>query len=287
MPTKIEKDAYTGSDTTGHEWDGIRELNTPLPKWWVYTFYATILWAIGLFILYPAIPGLFSHSKGVLGWTTRDQVAEQMTAAQAAQAGFLDRINQASLEEIVGDNELFTVAQVGGKAAFADNCAPCHAPGGAGRPAFPVLADDDWLWGGTLPEISHTISFGVRADNDESRFSEMPAYDGVFSGQETADLAQYVLSLSRPGADLAAVERAAPLFEDNCVACHEVGGQGNRELGAPRLSDQIWLYADEESAIVSQINQPRHGKMPAWGERLNEATIKMLAVYVHSLGGGE
>lgn len=287
MPTKIEKDTVTGTETTGHVWDGIRELNTPLPKWWLYTFYACIAWAVALFILYPAIPTVSSYSKGLLGWNTRDQLAQSLVVAREAQAGFLDRIEQVSVEEIVGDEELFGFAQVGGKAAFADNCAACHAPGGAGRPGYPVLADDDWLWGGTLAEISHSINFGVRAENDESRFSEMPAFDGVFSDQESRDLAQYVLSLSRPVEDVSAVERGAPLFADNCVACHEAGGTGNRELGAPRLSDQIWLYADAEAAIVSQIKQPRHGAMPAWGGRLDEVTVKMLTVYVHALGGGE
>ncbi|MHA1567193.1 MAG: cytochrome-c oxidase, cbb3-type subunit III [Alphaproteobacteria bacterium] len=287
MPTKVEKDAYSGTDTTGHEWDGIRELDTPIPKWWVYTLYASIIWAVALVILYPAIPGISSHTKGLLGWSTRDNLAKSLVVAREAQSEFLDRIELASAEEIMDDSALFVFAQTGGKAAFADNCAPCHAPGGAGRPGFPVLADDDWLWGGTLSDIAETINFGVRAEHDESRFSEMPPFDGVFSREEMADLSQYVLSLSRAVEDLSAVERGAPLYADNCVACHEVGGIGNREFGAPRLSDHIWLYADAAAAISSQINAPNHGVMPAWGGRLDESTIKMLTVYVHALGGGE
>lgn len=288
MPTKVEKDTYSGTDTTGHEWDGIRELDTPIPKWWIYTLYASILWAIALFILYPAIPGISTHTKGLLGITTRGNLAEDLVAAREAQSEFLDRIEVASTEEIRADSTLFAFAETGGKASFLGNCAPCHAPGGAGRPGgFPVLADDDWLWGGTLSEIEQTINFGVRAEHDESRFSEMPPYDGVFSREELDDLSQYVLSLSRPVEDLTAVERGAPLYADNCVACHEVGGKGNREFGAPRLSDQIWLYADAAKAISSQIKNPKHGSMPAWGERLDASTIKMLTVYVHALGGGE
>ncbi len=290
MPTKIEKDRLTGKETTGHEWDGIKELNTPLPKWWVYVFYATIIWSIGYFVLYPAIPLGSTYTKGLLDWSSRDQIREQLAAAEARQADYLTGIREASLEEILGDDTLFTFAQRGGETAFADNCAPCHGAGGKGNPGgYPVLADDAWIWGGSLEAIQQTIQHGVRWDEDpDTRFNMMPAYgDGLLADEEIAQVTDYVLSLSGrapEGADLAPGEE---IFAVQCSACHGESGQGVQELGAPNLSDAIWLYGGERSDILSQINNPQHGVMPPWVGRLESETIKMLAVYVHSLGGGQ
>jgi len=290
MPTKVEKDAVTGVETTGHEWDGIKELNNPLPRWWLYVLYACIVWSVIYWILFPAIPGITGYTKGIIGGTEREALGEKLEAARAAQAVFLDRIEAASLEELSEDADLLNFAIAGGRAAFADNCAPCHGLGGAGQAGgYPSLADDDWLWGGTLDEIHTTLLHGIRAGNDDTRVSDMPAFgaDELLSREEIGDVTAYVLSLSGGEADGAAVERGATIYKEQCVACHGEGGVGEMTLGAPPLNDQIWLYGGEKAEIEAQIARPRHGVMPAWGPRLDATTIKMLTTYVHTLGGGQ
>lgn len=286
MPTKIEKDAVTGTETTDHEWDGIKELNTPLPKWWLYTFYATILWSLAYYILYPAIPYVTGATTGLLGWTSRGQIEEQLSAARAARADYLEAVQTTDLAAIPDNPELFFFARRGGEAAFNDNCAPCHGTGGAGNPGgYPVLADDVWLWGGTLEAIEVTIRHGIRwSEDEETRFNEMPPYGEILASEEIDEIADHVLSLSG-GADT--TEAGALLFAENCAACHGEQGEGIPDMGAPRLNDAVWLYGGDKADIVAQISQPRQGVMPAWASRLDEETIKMLTLYVHSLGGGE
>ncbi|MBK1698619.1 cytochrome-c oxidase, cbb3-type subunit III [Rhodovibrio salinarum] len=287
MPTKPEKDHLTGQETTGHEWDGIKELNTPLPKWWLYVFYATIVFSVVYVVLYPSIPWLSGHTEGLLGWDRRVELQEDIQQAQAAQAKWVDQIEQADLQTIANDQELLNFSMAGGGAAFANNCAPCHGQGGSGRPGFPTLADDAWLWGGSLDQIHQTISYGVRNEHENSRASMMPPYGNIFDQEQIRNVAHYVKSLS---ADVDApdrVEAGKQVFAQNCVACHGANAKGNPALGAPNLSDQIWLYGGEISDIVSQVTNPQHGNMPAWSTRLDDETIKMLAVYVYTLGGGQ
>ncbi len=290
MPTKKEKDATTARETTGHVWDGIRELDTPLPRWWLYTFYATIAFAAAYCVLYPAVPWISSHTTGVLpGNTNREMLARSTADAVAAQARFRDRIRDASLEQIRNDPELLAFAEIGGRAAFNENCAPCHRSGGAGAKGYPNLADDDWLWGGTLADIHQTITHGIRNADPESRQSQMPRFgaDNILKPEQISDVADYVLSLSGQQAPAEAVKRGQALFAENCAACHGENGKGNREVGAKNLTDGIWLYGGDKATIVETITNARNGSMPAWGVRLDPTTIKMLAVYVHSLGGGQ
>jgi cytochrome c oxidase cbb3-type subunit 3 len=283
MPTKIEKDSVTGTETTGHEWDGIKELNTPLPKWWLYVWYATILWSAIYYVLYPTIPGI----RGLMGFSQREEVVERIAAAHARQGENRERIAAAPLEEIKADADLLNFAMTGGRAAFADNCAPCHAAGGAGRPGYPVLADDNWLWGGSLEEIHQTLLHGIRAGNDETREGEMPAFgaDELLEKEQIDQVADYVLALSQNAAG--ADSPGADVYAENCADCHGEAGEGGRDFGAPGLANQIWLYGGDKEEVVSQITRPRHGVMPAWADRLDDTTIKMLTVYVHALGGGE
>jgi len=290
MPTKIEKDDVTGVMTTGHEWDGVKELNNPLPSWWLWMFYACILFAIVYAVLYPAIPTGGSYTKGLLGHSDRLAVADDLTAAKAAQSTYLTRIGETQLAAIRDDADLLNFSLAGGRAVFADNCAGCHGSGATGGPGYPSLQDDDWIWGGSIEAIHQTITHGIRweADND-SRFSEMPRFgaDGILTAPQISQVANYVLSLSGAPHNAAEAQEGEQLFVDNCVACHGEKGAGNQELGAPRLSDQIWLFGGSKEAVMAQINAPHQGVMPAWTGRLDEATIKMLAVYVHSLGGGQ
>ncbi len=290
MPTKIEKDALTGRDTTGHEWDGIRELNNPVPSWWVYVFFACIAFAIGYVILYPAIPWLHGHSTGTLGVTARGNLTKALAAANDAQAGMRQKIATATVQDIEKDPELNAFAQVGGRAAFSDNCVPCHRAGGAGAKGYPNLADDDWLWGGKLADIQQTITHGIRASDPDTRQSAMPRFgaDGMLTAAQISDVADYVMSLSKTGTgSAAAIAKGKEVFAQNCVTCHGDNGTGNREVGAPNLADQIWLYGGDKATVVQTVTFARNSVMPAWGARLDPATIKMLTVYVHSLGGGE
>jgi cytochrome c oxidase cbb3-type subunit III len=289
MPTKIEKDEITGTETTGHEWDGIKELNTPLPKWWVWTFYVTIVWAIGYFIAYPSWPTLSGHTEGVLGWTQREEIAVKLAEAKAQRAPFVSRIERAALEDIRRSPDLLNFAMAGGRSVFAENCAPCHGAGGAGVKGFPGLADDSWLWGGTLADIHTTITYGIRNANNESRVGVMPKFgaDGLLNDRQIDDVAEYVLSISRRPANAEAARRGASVYVENCVACHQENGTGNTDLGAPNLTANIWVYGGDKATLVETIRNSRAGSMPAWTGRLDEATIKMLAVYVHALGGGK
>lgn len=278
-------DEPTGTETVGHEWDGIEELNTPLPRWWLYTFYATIVFAIGYMVLYPAWPMIDRATAGTLGWTSRGDLAAEMRAADAARAGIVAKTAATPIEALPADPQLMQAAVSGGAAAFKVNCVQCHGAGAAGSPGYPNLNDDDWIWGGTLTEIEYTLTHGIRWDAAaETRSAFMPPFAGSFDAAQQSALAAHVLSLSGKAKPSAA---GAQLFADNCAACHGAGGEGLPAMGGPALNDAIWLYGGSAAAVKAQILKPRHGVMPAWQGRLDPVTIKMLAAYVHSRGGGQ
>ena len=281
-------DEISGVETTGHEWDGIRELNNPMPRWWVWTFYVTILWAIGYTIAFPAWPMISDATKGMLGWSSRANIATELADARQAQSAFTDRIAKSSLQEIMADPQLSQFAISGGASAFKVNCAQCHGSGAAGGPGFPNLNDDDWVWGGTVDDIYQTISHGIRhAGDEETRISEMPAYGDILEPDQIKQVAAYVVSLTGTPSDAGLVEPGKQIFADNCAACHGDDAKGTREMGAPNLADAIWLKGEGEAAIAAQVKSPKHGVMPAWLPRLGDPAVKQLAVFVHSLGGGE
>lgn len=290
MANKIERDEVTGVDTTGHEWDGLRELNNPLPRWWLYVFYVCVLISIVYMVLYPSIPLGTTYYAGTLNHSDRVNVMEDIAEADAAKGTFLTRIQQADLADIRQDRDLVSFAVAGGAAAYAENCAPCHGTGATGGPGYPSLQDDDWLWGGDLEAIQTTLLHGIRWEqNEDTRFSEMPAYgaDELLSGEEIEATAHFVMSLSGGEHDAAMASAGAEVFEAECAACHMEAGEGNQELGAPALNDAVWLYGGSLEEVIAQLNRPKHGVMPAWENRLSPATIKMLTVYVHELGGGQ
>jgi cytochrome c oxidase cbb3-type subunit 3 len=290
MTDHNDVDHISGRSTTGHEWDGIKELNTPLPRWWVLTFYATILWAIGYWVLYPAWPLVSGYTAGVWNYTNRAAVTKDIAELEAIRGDKMKVLAGASLREIENDSALLSLARARGKTVFADNCAPCHGTGAAGAKGYPNLNDDDWLWGGSLDQISQTIEFGARSGNAKAHEGQMLAFgrDGILKPEEIVTVANYVRSLSglstESGFNAASGKK---IFEDNCVACHGKDGKGNQEMGAPNLTDQIWLYGSDQAAIVETITNGRAGVMPAWIGRLDPVTIKALTVYVHSLGGGK
>jgi cytochrome c oxidase cbb3-type subunit 3 len=285
-----EKDDISGTETTGHEWDGIKELNTPLPRWWLWTFYATIVFALGYVIAYPAWPLVNGATPGILGYSSRAELLKEVDTGRTAQSAQLEKVKSLPLEEIRKDSDLLQFAVAGGRAAFRVNCIQCHGSGAAGSKGYPNLNDDDWLWGGTLDQIHTTLQHGIRYTADpDTRQSPMPAFgaDEILKPEQINDVAEHVLRLAGQTFEAEAATRGITVFTENCVACHGEAGEGKREFGGPRLADPIALYAADKATIVAQVTRPRHGVMPAWNTRLDEVTIKQLAIYVHSLGGGE
>ena len=289
-PEGREIDQVSGTETTGHEWDGIKELNTPMPSWWLWTFYATIAFSLVYVVLYPAIPMLNSATTGVLGWSSRGDLQAVLDEQTKANSSKLEAIEKMSIEDIAKDAELRPFALAGGNAAFKVNCVQCHGSGAEGGTGYPNLNDDDWIWGGSLEAIQATLQHGIRYAADENtRVSEMPAFgrDGILDANQISDVAWYVRKLSGQEADAEAATRGEAVYADNCAACHGDNGAGNKELGSPALNDALWLYGGSHDQIVAQLRQPRQGVMPGWKARLGDTTIKKLAIYVHSLGGGE
>jgi cytochrome c oxidase cbb3-type subunit 3 len=283
-------DQPTGTETVGHEWDGIEELNTPLPRWWLWTLYATIIWGIGYTVAYPAWPLISEATAGVLNWSSHGELDKELAAEQARKAPIVTAIDQTPVEQLQNNPELLQAAVDGGRAAFRVNCVQCHGTGAAGSKGYPNLNDDDWLWGGDITAIHYSIEHGVRnPGHDQTRMSQMPAFgrDGLLQPGEIDDLTAFVRAASRQQPINAAAKRGAASFATNCAACHGADAKGNREFGAPNLTDAIWLYGGDAASVRKSINDARFGVMPRWGDKLPPATVKMLAAYVHSLGGGE
>ncbi len=283
-------DELTGTATTGHEWDGLRELNTPLPRWWLWTFYATIIWAVAYWVVYPAWPLISSATQGTFGWHSRSAVESDLAALKAARGPMVAKLAAAPVADIVNDPQLLDFARAQGRVAFADNCAPCHGAGGGGAKGYPNLNDDDWLWGGKLAAIEQTIRHGARSGDKDDHEGNMPAFgrDNILKPNQISAVADYVRSLSglpaEQGADLGLGKK---VFTDNCAVCHGPDGKGNRELGAPNLTDKIWLYGPDKATIMQGVQNGRGGQMPAWQGRLSDPIIKALTVYVYTFGGGE
>ncbi|WP_137869248.1 cytochrome-c oxidase, cbb3-type subunit III [Sphingopyxis sp. 2PD] len=291
MADKKRIDEATGTSTVGHEWDGIEELDTPMPRWWLWTFYASIVWAAGYVVLYPAWPMLNSATQGMLGWTSRGALDREMEAQAARRAPIISAIAATALTDLPANPELMQAAVQGGAAAFRVHCVQCHGAGGAGvKKLYPSLTDDDWLWGGDLASIEYTIAHGIRnPDHKATRTSQMPAFgrDGILDAAQIADVVSHVRVISGQEKPSAAAARGNTLFQANCAVCHGATGAGDRAVGAPKLTDAVWLYGGDRDSLTATIVQPRNGVMPRWAHRIDPVTVKMLATYVYSLGGGE
>jgi cytochrome c oxidase cbb3-type subunit 3 len=283
-------DTKSGIATTGHEWDGIRELNNPLPRWWLWLFYATIIFSVGYWIAYPSWPLATSATRGLLNWNSRTAIMTDLDGLKAQRGAMFGKLGAASLQEIIADPTLLDFARAVGRQSFADNCAPCHGAGGGGAKGYPNLVADRWLWGGKLDEIAQTIRYGARNGNPKAHVGDMPDFGraGVLKPDDISTVADYVRSLSKlpvdPKSDLA---RGSKIFADNCSPCHGADAKGNHALGAPDLTSAVWLYGSDKATIVETVTNGRGGVMPAWSERLDDTTIKALAVYVFTFGGGE
>jgi cytochrome c oxidase cbb3-type subunit 3 len=293
MADKRERDEITGTETTGHEWDGLKELDTPLPRWWLYIFYASILASVIYWVLMPAWPLANSYTKGVLGFSDRSNVATDIQELRTARAPMFQRLAAASTADIATDPDLQEFARAAGEAVFGDYCRTCHGAGGAGAPGYPVLADDVWIWGGSLSEIEHTLRVGVRSDHPETRMSQMPAFgrDGLLTPQQISDVTEHVIAISaarqRLEPNMRAAARGAAIYAEQCAICHGPAGAGDRTVGAPSLNDDLWLYGGSRTEIRRQIELGRGGVMPAWESRFDAGTLRALAYYVHEMGGGE
>ncbi|MGZ8363043.1 MAG: cytochrome-c oxidase, cbb3-type subunit III [Caulobacteraceae bacterium] len=289
MADRNEIDDHSGIETTGHEWDGIKELDNPLPRWWLWVFYASIAAAIVYWVLMPAWPGISGYTQGTLKQSDRASVVRELAALKAKRGAEGAMLRTASLEEIERDPKLQAYALAAGQAVFGDNCATCHGQGGVGAKGYANLRDDIWLWGGSLPQIEHTIRYGVRSGHPKAHLSVMPAFgrDQMLKPQQIDDLTEYVLALSNQKADRAAIHRAAPIFREQCASCHGFDGKGDQSKGAPNLTDKEWLYGRDAASIHGQIWNGRGGVMPAWSGRLDDDTIKAMAVYIHANAGGQ
>ena len=290
MSEKKDKviDELSGIETTGHVWDGIEELNNPLPRWWLWTFYITIIWGIGYTIAYPAWPLVSGATQGVLGWSTRADVAADIQEHEAKNADLVAQLVAVDMATLTENPDLNRYATSRGGAVFRAQCSQCHGSGAAGAKGYPNLLDDDWLWGGSMTEIADTVRYGVRNDTDDfARFSVMPAYGDFMEPEDIDAVVEYVVSLSTTEFDSGLAGAGATVFGDNCSACHGTEAQGDRDLGAPNLKDAIWLYGGAREDIRETVVNARFGVMPAWGQRLSEADVRAVSAYVHQLGGGE
>lgn len=283
-------DEVTGVSTTGHEWDGIRELDNPMPRWWLITWYVTIAWGLVYMIAYPAWPLISTATTGLLGYSSRAEVRAELDAVELAKADYISAVASRSVEDILADDTLRIFATSAGAAAFKVNCVQCHGSGAQGSPGYPNLNDDDWLWGGRPQDIQTSITHGIRfAGDPDTRYSEMPAFAGILQPKEIAQASSFVATFADTAGNASSddITAGSEIFAQNCASCHGAEAKGDRETGAPDLTDAIWFYGSTPAQIAAQIRAPKHGVMPAWGARLGDITVKELTVYVHSLGGGE
>jgi cytochrome c oxidase cbb3-type subunit 3 len=291
MAASRKVDQVTGVETTGHSWDGIEELNSPLPRWWLWTFYATIVFAVGYVIAYPALPGLSGATQGLLGWSSRGDIRNDMQQLDQSRANMRARIAAAPIQQVVTEADMRQFAVSSGSALYKVNCVQCHGSGAQGSTGFPNLNDDSWLFGGTVEQIQQTIAHGVRATDDaDTRVPpDMPRFgiDQILTPEQIEQVSETVLQLSGQEHDQAKAADGKLVFAEQCASCHGEQGQGNLEMGAPQLNDAIWLRGGTREDIRAQIISPKLGMMPAWRARLGEAATKELAVYIHSLGGGQ
>lgn len=296
MSKKPVKKTEKQVPTTGHSWDGIQEFDNPMPRWWLYTFYACIVFALGYSVLWPAWPLVTGATPGFLGKSTRADVATEMARFEEANAPMQARLVETDLNQIPNDPELMGYALNAGAAVFRGWCAQCHGSGaqGAQNLGFPSLLDDDWLWGGTLDDIYFTVTHGVRNDQDgDARYSQMPSFgrDGILTEEQITEVVNHVRKIS--GAedyDPALAEAGATVFADNCASCHGEAGTGDQTVGAPNLTDSIWLYGGDYDTLHETVTNARFGIMPPQGgspkASVGEAERRAVALYVHSLGGG-
>lgn len=288
---EVKRDPVTGQMTTGHEWNGIEELDTPIPRVVLFFLVAGTLFAVVYWLLMPAWPLGWTYTKGLLGIDQREVVTRQVQDAAAERASWTARIANASFAEIAADPTLMRDVRETGRTLFGDNCAVCHGTDGKGGPGFPNLAAGSWLWGGQPEAIAETIRVGINGTSKQTRVAQMMAFghDGILNREQVLNVLAYVRSLS--GQTLAESEQARvpagrEVFAANCVACHGEDGKGRHDLGAPDLTDNNWIYGGDRQSVFDSVFYGRQGHMPSWEGRLSPTDIKVLALYVGTLSEG-
>jgi len=285
-----ERDPVSGRETTGHEWNGIKELDTPIPRGVLMFLIVTHLWAIAWWFFAPTWPLGTTYTKGLLGIDQKQTIERQIVEGQQQRAAWTARIESEPYDAILADAGLMDIVRSTGRQLFGDNCAACHGRDGRGRANYPDLTDDDWLWGGGPELIEQTMRVGINSRHPDSRLAQMPAFgrDGVLEGDQVKNVAAYVYSLTNPdysnAANAASIEAGREVFATTCAACHGEEAKGNREVGAPNLTDAHWLYGGDLQTIITTVHGGREGHMPTWDERLSKVDIRTLALYVHDLG---
>lgn len=288
-----EVDPVSGRRTTGHIWNGIKELDTPIPRGVLLFLIVTHIFAVVYWFLYPALPLGKTYTEGLLGVNQQTSVEEALREATAARVPWVRKIETMSYDEIRADEALMTIVRSTGRQLFGDNCAACHGRDGKGNRNYPDLTDDDWIWGGGPERIQQTLTVGVNARHAETRVGQMPAFgrDEMLDRRQVLDVAAYVKSLSDPSASTAEnidqIDRGREVFQTTCAACHGENARGNPDVGAPNLTDDRWVYGGDLQTIIDTIHGGRQGHMPTWDERLSPAEIKVLALYVNALGQKE
>jgi cytochrome c oxidase cbb3-type subunit 3 len=289
---EVERDPVSGRETTGHIWNGIKELDTPVPKGVLLFLIVTHIFAFAWWVLMPTWPVGNTYTKGVLEVDQRRSVEQHLLESQEGRASWTRRIESESFAQIEADPRLMAIVRSTGHQLFGDNCAACHGVDGKGGKNYPNLTDNDWIWGGTTEQIAQTMRIGVNSDHPQARVSQMPSFgrDGILDADKVKSAATYVYALSHPeyvtAANRAAISAGGQVFQENCSVCHGENARGNQDLGAPNLTDTHWLYGGDLSQIVETVHGGRQGHMPTWDERLTDAQIKILALYVHDLGAG-
>lgn len=284
-----ERDPLTGHKTTGHEWDGITELNTRVPRSIWFFIIVTHVWAVIIWILLPSWPLLNTYTKGILGLDQQEEVQAKVMAAVEDRADWTDRILEQPSEEILNNPELMARVNGTAKSVFGDNCAGCHGQDAAGGPGFPSLIDDAWLWGGDTETIMETLRVGINSTHPETRFAQMMAFgaDGILERADVRNVVGYVQSLSGTAVSDEVMETGGEIFADNCASCHGEDGTGVMDLGAPDLTDDFWIYGGDAESIYRTVWSGREGWMPSWEGRLGEIERKILTVYIQGLGQQE
>lgn len=284
-----ERDPVTGYLTTGHEWNGIKELNTPVPRVTYFFLIAAALFSLGYWILMPAWPLGVSYTKGLLGADERVNLAHSVEQAKVDRAHWATAIESADFAAVQSDPALMAFVRQTGRTLFGDNCAACHghdAKGGGAGQGYPNLTTSSWLWGGSPDVIAETIRVGINSAHGEARASQMMAFgrDGVLPQKDVEAVAYYVQSLSQPSeASAETLAAGKTVFEANCVACHNADGKGKTDVGAPNLTDATWLYGGDLQSIYRSVWDGRQGHMPTWEGRLSPLDRKILALYLVDL----
>ena len=284
-----EVDPVSGRKTTGHEWNGIKELDTPVPRGVLMFLVATHLFALLWWVLMPTWPLGTTYTKGVLGTDQWQRVEKDLVESQAARLQWTSAIEAKSYDEIIADENLMQFGRASGRQLFGDNCAACHGTDGKGRFNYPNLTDEDWLWGGGPDNIAETLRVGINSPHDETRTAEMPAFgrDQMLERTEIRQVALYVHSLTNPATstpeNVAEIQAGREVFLSTCAACHGEDAKWSQEVGAPNLTDTYWGYGGDMQTLLTTIHGGRRGHMPTWDERLTEVEIKTLALYVNDL----